>query len=128
LAYSTEEDAMAISLLLALLGLPLNPEIQVPSEPDLTELYNAWEDQKPERKELMMRLLYDVLHHSAMVEGEGNQFGRVLARILTDDHGKYPEKPDLNDDIRMLRDHMKQEIRKHLGTLRSAAQPPSGST
>jgi hypothetical protein len=105
---------MSTSLLLALL------EAQEPDEADRTADYytwieahwdgKSWTGGRPERKELMFRVLYDILHSSVNVAmPESGRLGTVLARALSED-----KIASLQEDARGYRTELRAALRAQL--------------
>jgi hypothetical protein len=121
------------SLLSALLQLPRNSAIQARNERNRWDEFDAWRRGGPgsgavipERRELMMRLLYDVLHHSIMMGDEADTFGTMLAKILMGDNTQVDSKGhSLQDNVSEIRAHMKKAIETHLNTLLSLSRTSS---
>ncbi len=114
------------SLLLAILELPEKPELKGDNESDLKEDFNGWRAEAPaERTELMLRVLYDVLHHSVMMGPGGvmdleghSTFGTMLARVLTGHEGMDGHGHDRQFYIKELRRTLKQDIENNLDRLK----------
>jgi hypothetical protein len=138
-----EDDTMAddtmpppgTSLLSALLRIPTDLKIQAHGgdERNRWDEFDAWRrggrvsgEVIRERQQLMMRLLYDVLHHSIMMGNEADTFGAMLAKILMGDNTQVDSKGHtLQDNVSEIRAHMKQAIETHLNTLLSLARTSS---
>jgi hypothetical protein len=116
---------MSMSLLLALL------ETHEPGEPDRTRDYfqwigaspdntapNGWSGGQPERAEIVMRALYDLLH-SSIYPSTPERIGTVLARTLTDDAGPDTRGRDLSYFARDLRTSLRDKMIRYLDELRS---------
>jgi hypothetical protein len=116
---------MTTSLLLALLGT------EEPGEPDRTRDFFVWvgaaPDQasatgwtpgEPERVEIMMRALYDILH-STIYPATPERVGTVLARALTDHIGPDNQGHDLQYFAKPLRASLRQKLIAYLDELRN---------
>ena len=116
---------MTTSLLLALLGT------EEPGEPDRTRDFFVWvgaqQDQasatgwtpgEPERVEIMMRALYDILH-STIYPATPERVGTVLARALTDHIGPDNQGHDLQYFAKPLRASLRQKLIAYLDELRN---------
>jgi hypothetical protein len=136
-----EELTMSTSLLLALLGTHEDGESDhtrelfewIGARPDATQP-NGWTSGQPERAELVMRTLYDLLR-STIYPSTPDNIGTVLARTLTDDTDPDGKGYDLQHFARPLRQSLREKMLKYLDDLRSQypsaivpASPASGST
>jgi hypothetical protein len=120
-----EELTMSTSLLLALLGA------EEPGEPDRTRDFFVWVEAtqdptsptgwtkgQPERVEIIMRALYDILH-SAIYPATPEKVGTVLARALTDHIGPDKNNHDLQYFAKPLRASLRQKMIAYLDDLRN---------
>jgi hypothetical protein len=115
---------MTVSLLLALL------ESHEHGEADRTRDYfdwigaipdsrapHGWRGGKPERVEIVMRALYDILH-SSIYPATPERIGTVLARVLTNDTDEDNRKDDLPALAKELRESLRKKMLFYLDTLR----------
>ena len=120
-----EELAMSVSLLLALLGT------HEPYESDRTRDYflwigaqpsttspNGWTGGQPERVEIVMRALYDILQ-STIYPATPEKIGTVLARTLTSDTLPDAQGHDLQFFAKPLRANLREKIITYLDELRN---------
>jgi hypothetical protein len=116
---------MSLSLLLALL------ETHEPGEPDRTRDYFQWIEAtadgkaptgwiggRPERAEIVMRALYDLLH-STIYPSRPEMIGTLLARTLTDDRARDGHGRDLQYFAKVFRTSLRENMIRYLDELRS---------
>jgi hypothetical protein len=116
---------MWLSLLLALLGTHEVNEsdrtrdyfIWIGATPDATAP-TGWTKGRPERVELVMRALCDLLH-SAIYPATPEKIGTVLARALTDDTTPDAQGYDLQYFAKPLRASLREKMIRYLDELRS---------
>ena len=125
---------MTISLLLALLETHEDDESDhtgelfewIGAKPDATQP-SGWTSGQPERTELVMRALYDLLR-STIYPSTPDNIGTVLARTLTDDTAPDGKGRDLQYFAKPLRQSLRAKMRKYLDDLRMQYPPPPDST
>lgn len=116
---------MSLSLLLALL------ETHEPGEPDRTRDYfqwigaipdgkaaNGWTAGQPERAEMVMRALYDLLH-STIYPSRPEMIGTLLARTLTNHTAPDGQGRDLQHFAKVFRTSLRENMIRYLDELRS---------
>lgn len=116
---------MSLSLLLALLEANEFNEsdrtrdyfLWIKATPDAT-VPRGWKGGEPERVEIMMRALYDILHAS-IYPATPDKVGTVLARALTDDTDADSHGHDLQYFAKPLRASLREKIIFYLDELRN---------
>jgi hypothetical protein len=120
-----EEFTMSLSLLLALLGTHEVGEADhtadyfnwIGATPNATAPI-GWTGGQPERAEIVMRALYDLLQATIYPSSPEN-IGTVLARTLTDDTGPDARGRDLQYYAGALRTSLRDKMIAYLDDLRN---------
>jgi hypothetical protein len=119
------ELTMSMSLLLALLGTHEVGEADrtadyfrwIGATPNTTAA-SGWTGGKPERAEIVMRALYDLLQ-STIYPSTPEKIGTVLARALTSDTDKDLRGHDLEFFAKALRTSLRDKMITYLDELRN---------